>query len=175
MPVKIVNVLKWSAVMVAAGVCLFPISERKLAFASTKPTPQAVAPDFSLTDGSGKSVHLASLKGKVVLINFFASWCPPCRMEIPGFERTYRSYKNRGFVVVGVALDDISPSFVKEAGLTYPVVVGNDRVVGEYGNVSSIPVSFLIGRDGRIIKKIMGTYPEASLRTDLERALRGNI
>lgn len=164
-----------AAVMVAAAIYLFPVVQGKLAFARTTPLAHEVAPDFSLSDMNGKSVRLANYRGKVVLVNFFASWCPPCKMEIPGFQRMYSSYKSKGFEVIGLELDDVSPPFLRRMGLTYPVVAASDPVVSSYGNIPSIPVSFLVGKDGRIIKKIMGLYPEASLRIDVENALKGRI
>jgi len=165
----------WVIIALAAVVYLFPVAQHNLAFARSKPLEHETAPDFSLKDLGGRNVHLSDYKGKVVLVNFFASWCPPCRMEIPGFERMHTSYRNRGFAVIGVALDNVPPSFIKAMGMTYPVVEANDTVIGDYGNISSMPVSFLVGKNGRIIKKVMGLYSETSLKNDVENALKGRI
>lgn len=163
------------AVLVAAAIYLFPMAQEKLAFARARPSAHEIAPDFSLAGMNGKKLRLADYRGKVVLVNFFASWCPPCKMEIPGFQRIYSAYQGRQFAVIGLALDEVSPSFLGKMGVTYPVAAATDPVVSDYGNVSSIPVSFLVGKDGRIIKKVMGLYPEASLKTDVENALSGRI
>ncbi len=163
----------WIAVFLAAGAYLLPIAQTRFAFARSSPTTHATAPDFFLKTLAGKNVHLSEYKGKVVLVNFFASWCPPCRMEIPGFEKAYTSYRNRGFAVIGIALDEVPPSFAREMGITYPLVAADDRVISDYGNVSSIPVSFLIGKDGKIIKKVMGVYSETGMKNDVEDALKG--
>jgi peroxiredoxin len=163
----------WIIIVLAAGIYLLPLAQDRFAFARSSPSPHETAPDFFLKTLAGKGIHLSDYKGKVVLVNFFASWCPPCKMEIPGFERIYTLHKDRGFVVIGIALDDVSPSFIGKMGITYPVVASNDNVVSDYGNVSSIPVSFLIGKDGRIIKKIMGMYFETSMKNDVEKALKG--
>jgi len=163
----------WIIVVLAVGGYLFPVVQNRLAFARSSPVARETAPDFFLKALAGKNVHLSDFKGKVVLVNFFASWCPPCKMEIPGFEKMYTSYKGRGFAVIGIALDDVSPSFIREMGITYPVVAASDNVISDYGNVSSIPVSFLVGKDGRIIKKIMGMYFETSMKNDVEKALKG--
>lgn len=168
------NVL-WIIIVVALSIYLFPIAQHNLAFARSKPSAHETAPDFLLKDSGGRNVHLSDYKGKVVLVNFFASWCPPCRMEIPGFERMHTSYRNRGFTVIGVAMDDVPPSFIKAMGMTYPVVAANDTVINDYGNISSMPVSFLVGKDGRVIKKVMGLYSETSLKNDVENALKGRI
>jgi len=165
----------WIIIVLVAGSYLFPVVQNRFAFAQSRPAAHETAPDFLLKDLVGKNVHLSDYKGKVVLVNFFASWCPPCKMEIPGFEKMYKSHKDRGFAVIGIALDDVSPSFINKMGITYPVVAANDNVISNYGNVSSIPVSFLVGKDGRIIKKIMGMYFETSMRNDVENALKGKI
>lgn len=162
----------WIVVILAVGIYLFPSIKNRIAFAGNKPALNEVAPQFTLKDLSGKSVQLSDYKGKVVLVNFWASWCPPCKMEIPGFQKIYTAYKDRGFTIIGIATDDVSRSFIKEMGMTYPVVMADDKVIKDYGNISGIPTSFLIGRDGRIIKKIMGMYFESSLKSDLENALK---
>jgi cytochrome c biogenesis protein CcmG, thiol:disulfide interchange protein DsbE len=163
----------WIIVVLALSVYLFPVVQNRFAFARSRPSAHEAAPDFLLKALAGKDFHLSDYKGKVVLVNFFASWCPPCKMEIPGFEKIYMSHKDRGFVVVGIALDEVTPSFIQKMGITYPVVAANDNVISDYGSVSSIPVSFLVGKDGRIIKKISGMYFEPSMKNDVESALKG--
>lgn len=130
-------------------------------------------PDFALKDATGATVKLSSYKGKVVLLNFWATWCGPCKLEIPGFVELYNGYKNKGFVVLGVSTDD-SPEqlrkFAREMNVTYPVLVGSDRsdiTDDAYGPMWGIPVSFLIAKDGSICHRYMGL----AMKDQLEREL----
>ncbi|MHB8880207.1 MAG: peroxiredoxin family protein [Thermodesulfovibrionales bacterium] len=150
---------------------VFLLGDIKPVFPGTRLSVSDVAPDFSLKDLYGEKGSLSALKGKVVLINFWASWCPQCRNEIPGFQKIYEASKDRGFSIIGIALDDVTPASIKQLKLTYPIVRADDKVVKDYGGVKGIPLSFLVGRNGKIIKIINGEYPESSLKADLESAL----
>ena len=112
------------------------------------------APDFALKDADGKTVHLSDYRGKVVLLDFWATWCPPCKLEIPWLIDIERQNKDRGFEVLGVSMDDegweVVKPFMKEVGMNYRVVIGNDSTAEMYGNVESLPETFLIDRDGKI-------------------------
>lgn len=129
------------------------------------------APDFSLYDSGGKKINLSDFTGKVVLVNFWASWCPPCRAEMPGFQKVYVRYREKGFAIVGVSVDEFKPSLLNSMGITYPVVRSNAKIQRDYGVSFGIPISFLVGKDGRIIKKVSGVYEEADLKADVESAL----
>ncbi len=161
----------WIIIVLIIGFYLFPSVKNRLAFAGSRPAVHEPAPEFSLHDLSGKNVHLSDFRGKAVLVNFWASWCPPCKMEIPGIQKVYAAYKDRGFAVIGIATDDVSPSFIKSMAMTYPVVLADNEVISDYGNITGIPASFLVGKDGRIIKKVMGMYLEGSLTADVAAAL----
>ncbi len=154
------------------GFNLYPRVKTRIAFSGNRPGIDKVAPDFSLTDLHGKKVRLSDFKGRVVLVNFWANWCPPCKVEIPGFQRVYETYKDKCFVIIGISVADVESSFIKDMGITYPVVVADDKVARDYGNIMGIPVSFLIDKDGRVIKKIMGIYFEDTLKSDVENALK---
>lgn len=169
---KSVKNIIWIVIVLVAGIYLFPVVKDRVAFAGSNPSINEAAPEFSLKALNGKNVRLSDFKGKVVLVNFWASWCPPCKMEIPGFQKTYAAYKEKGFTIIGIVTDDVSQSFIKDAGMTYPVVMADDKVIMDYGNISGIPTSFLVGRDSRIIKKVMGMYFESSLKSDVENALK---
>ncbi len=162
----------WLVVIFAAGIFFFPAIKNRIAFAWGNPDINGIAPAFSLEGLNGKNVRLSDFRGKVVLVNFWASWCPPCKAEIPGFEKVYKAYRNKGFTIIGIATDNVPPSFIKQMGITYPLAMADDKVVSDYGNISGIPTSFLIGREGRIIKKVFGTYPERELKSDLTSALK---
>lgn len=158
-------------ILVAAGGAYYYIGNR-VPFDEQKPAVGEAAPQLSVADVGGTMIRLADYRGKVVLLNFWASWCPPCKDEMPGFHRVLLALENKDFDVIGVAINDISSSVMKELGILFPVVVANDRVKKEYGDIAHPPVSFLVGRDGRIIKKVKGFYSEEELRGDVEQALK---
>jgi peroxiredoxin len=123
--------------------------------ASVKPgKDRHVAPDFALKDADGKTVHLSDYKGKVVLLDFWATWCGPCRIEIPWFMDIERKNKDKGFAVLGIAMDengweDVKP-FLASMKVNYRVVIGDDDTTKAYGGVEDLPTTFLIDRQGKI-------------------------
>ena len=131
------------------------------------------APDFSLKTSDGKTVQLSQLKGKVVLLNFWATWCGPCRKEIPDFLEVYKQNKGKGFEIVGVALDEegwnVVTPFVKQYKVNYPVVVGDGKLVREYGGFEFIPTTFLIDKQGTIVHTWTGLVKKA----ELDKKLKG--
>jgi thiol-disulfide isomerase/thioredoxin len=135
------------------------------------------APDVTLKDLDGKDVSLAQYKGKVVLVNFWATWCDPCRVEIPWLIEMQQKYSAKGFTVLGVAMDDegrsvVAPFVQKErfdvkgakSQMNYPILMGNDAAADKFGGLLGYPTSVLIGRDGKQIKRITGliSYDEIS-------------
>jgi peroxiredoxin len=117
------------------------------------------APDFSLPDLSGKQIPLKQLRGKLVFLNFFATWCGPCREEMPGMERLHRAHQDKGLVVLAVNLQEgaktIRP-FVQSLKLSFPTVMDAEGAVSREYGVRALPVSFLIGRDGKIVWRAIG-------------------
>ncbi len=112
------------------------------------------APDFTLPDAKGQRLRLADYKGKVVLLNFWATWCGPCKAEIPWFIEFQKEYQAKGFTVLGVSLDEdgwkvINP-YAAEQKINYPVLLGNEEVNQLYGGIEALPTTLLIGRDGKI-------------------------
>ena len=123
-----------------------------------------LAPDIALNSSSDSLYVLSELKGKVVLINFWATWCGPCRMEIPDFNDLYKKYNKDGFEILGISLSDTKKQlidFAKVYNVEYPLLYGNfkeiDSITRSYGGVPAVPWSFLVGVEGDIIK----TYPGA--------------
>jgi peroxiredoxin len=131
------------------------------------------APDFSLQDLDGRTVRLADLKGKVVLVEFWATWCPPCREAIPSLERLHRTYGGRGLVTLGVSLDedrwDSVASFARENGITYTVLRGDESVSSAYA-VRMIPLTVLVNKEGFIARQYVGG-DEKSLERDIKMLL----
>lgn len=144
---------------------------KRTPFEQRRPRVGDAAPAIDLASLSGQMVGLSEHRGKVVLVNFWASWCPPCKREFKWFQDVYDEYEDRGFAMVAVALDNVSAEDVNGLGITFPVVAANERVRKAYGDVSDVPVSFLVGRDGRIVRKVKKVYPEKALRRDVEAAL----
>ncbi|WP_456407797.1 redoxin domain-containing protein [Caldithrix abyssi] len=125
------------------------------------------APAFTLNDLNGNEVSLSDFKGKVVFVNFWATWCPPCRKEIPAFIELIDQYGDDGFVILGVAVDprefqnvDKVKPFAKEMGINYPVVYDTKGVSQLYGGIRSIPTTFVINREGKVVGRIVGSRPK---------------
>ncbi len=118
------------------------------------------APDFALKDADGKLVRLSDYRGKVVVLDFWATWCGPCKIEIPWFMEIERKNKDRGLEVLGVAMDDegweaVKP-FAQKLGINYRLIMGNDQVAQMYGGVDALPTTFLIDRTGKIASVHVG-------------------
>jgi peroxiredoxin len=131
------------------------------------------APNFSLKDANGKTVQLSDYRGKVVLLNFWATWCGPCKIEIPWFVEFEREHKGQGFAVVGVSMDEdgwraVKP-FVAQLGINYRILLGDDSVAQIYGGVDSLPTSFLIDRDGRIAATHVGLVSKSRYENELQQ------
>ena len=129
------------------------------------------APAWSLTDLAGKPVTSESLKGKVVIVDFWATWCGPCRAAIPHLVDLHKSYKDKGFEVVGVSLDQQGPgvvqSFVTQHDIPYTIAMGNQKIVSDFGGVRGIPTAFIISQDGKIYRKIVGLVPREQYEKDV--------
>jgi peroxiredoxin len=134
----------------------------------------AAAPDFTLQDVSGKKVRLADLKGRVVLLEFWATWCPPCRAEIPSIEHLHKQYGGKGLTILAVALDeggwDVVKAFVAEQKITYTVLKGTEDVSAKY-MVRLIPATFIIDKQGLIRKQFMGGGGNENVEQEIKALL----
>jgi thiol-disulfide isomerase/thioredoxin len=124
------------------------------------------APGFAIKDLSGKTIKWSQFKGKVVLVDFWATWCGPCRRSIPHLSRLHTKYADKGFEVVGISLDQagVAPvaKFAKDMGMPYTVLMGDIQLASDWGVGAGIPMAFLVDRQGNIVDRILG-YQEASV------------
>ncbi len=158
--------------------------------ASTNDTVQAdatlgtLAPSVTFKDLDGKNVPLSQYRGKVVLVNFWATWCEPCRVEIPWLIEMQQKYSAKGFTVLGVDVDDegrdVIAAFVKnerfnvngeKAQMNYPILIGNDAIADKFGGLFGYPTSFLISRDGKEVKKVQGLISYDEIAKAIESQL----
>lgn len=157
-----------------------------LAFAAWRLWPQASAalgiaprseeaPPVVVTTLEGDRIALPDLRGKVVLVNFWATWCAPCRMEMPSFQRVYDDRREDGFVILGIATDRGDGAavrrFVSERGIRYPVARTTPEIDAAFGGVTTIPTSVLIDREGRIRHRVVGLFVAPALRAAADRLL----
>src|SRR6266480_109956 len=142
------------------------------------PSGRSLAPDFNLKDIDGKDVKLADLKGKVVLVNFWATWCEGCQVEIPWFVEFQKEYAGRGLVVVGISLDDdgwksVKP-WIKEKKVNYPIVIGNEGLGKQYGLVG-MPLTALVDRVGRIADVHQGIVEKTATQEKIRDLLNESL
>ncbi len=134
----------------------------------------ASAADFKLQDLDGKTFKLSDFQGKPVLLDFWATWCPPCREAIPGIEKLYKKYSDKGLVVLSVSLDEGDwPSvkaFAAGAGITYPVLKGTDEITSEF-QVRTIPMVVIINKEGKVVKRYLGFGDDDELEKDVKAVL----
>ncbi len=167
-------VLAVSIVLALAGCSRSDI--RVQAAASLKPeVERKPAPEFSLKDLNGKTVKLSDYRGKVVLLNFWATWCGPCKIEIPWFAEFEQKHKDQGFAVLGVSMDeegwDVVKPFLEEHRVNYRVLMGSDQVAQLYGGVDSLPTSFIIDRDGRVASVHIGLVSKSDYQNEINALL----
>jgi thiol-disulfide isomerase/thioredoxin len=189
-----VKISRWMAIGLAAtlGVafagCKESATTNAAGKASAKASPNAgkpSEPDVTFPQLQGGDLPLASLKGKVVLVNFWATWCEPCREEIPWLIEFQDKYANQGFTILGVAMDTEGKSVVdpfvhktefpidggKQETMSYPIMIGNEDLAEKFGGLIGLPTSVLISRDGKVVKRYIGEVEKNELQSDIETQL----
>lgn len=133
------------------------------------------APDFELSTLDGKLVKLSDYKGRPVLINFWATWCGPCKIEMPWFIDLKKKYESQGFEIIGIAMEDTEnekiDEFVKKMGVNYVILKGKNAVADAYGDVQGLPTSFYVDREGKIVAQHAGLVSRSTIEHDVKLAI----
>ena len=172
-------------IVVAMVVALMLVFGLNVARKGSKPglgtvqTTGGLAPDFSLQALDGTGVRLSDYRGKAVLLNFWATWCGPCKIEMPWFVELQKQYGPQGLQIVGVAMDDASTKdiadFAKEMGVNYPVLIGKESVGDAYGGVQFLPESFYIDRNGKIVDKAFGLKGKGEIEDAIKKIVASTV
>jgi peroxiredoxin len=132
------------------------------------------APEFSLSDLAGKKLRLSDYRGHVVLLDFWATWCDPCKREIPHFVEMQNRYGPQGLQVIGISMDDdekLAREFQKQFKMNYPVAIGSTELADQYGGILGLPITFVIDRSGRIVSRHVGATDPSVFDAEIERLL----
>lgn len=172
-------VAKWKIAAVAASLGLAILAVKLQSNPVQDPAVPATvkaAPAWELQDLDGRPVKSTDFKGKVVVLDFWATWCPPCREEIPGFVKLQKKYEAQGLVIVGIALDDGGAATVKKfaqkSGINYPVLMGNDRVSQAFGGIEALPTTFILDREGKIAGRHIGLTKAEEFEKEIKPLLK---
>lgn len=150
---------------------VFGIAGINAVFAQTKKQ----AKNFSLPMADGTKIELKKLKGKVVIVNFWATWCGPCVREIPDLMELYNQYKDKGLEIVGISIDQkgwaVVQPFVKKNGMEYPVVLATPQFAGEYGDINVIPTTYIVDKNGNVVERFIGARDKFSFEAKIKPLL----
>ncbi len=162
--------------LVATAAGIFAAARRRsprhgiVRFSTSSKLSPPLAPQLVLTDLNNQVFNTSALKGKVVVVNFWAAWCTPCAEEVPKFIAMQEKYRDQGLQIIGISIDDSGSElrgFYHRYGVNYPVIEGSPQIVQAYGGILGLPTTFIIGRDGRIEKKLTGATDFADLEKDV--------
>ena len=169
------SLLRWTlavAVALLLGACVSKLREEPDVKSENSRRP---SPDFSLKDATGATVKLSDFKGKVVLLNFWATWCGPCKIEIPWFMEFQKSYKDRDFAVLGISLDeegwDVVKPYIESKKINYQILIGNEQVSQAFGTIDSLPTTLMIDRQGRIASMHIGLVSKKTYEQEITNLL----
>jgi peroxiredoxin len=171
---KTVGIVVFAVAVVSAAALLF--GQSKSSGAGTGLSgPMMPAPSWTLQNADGQTIHSSDFKGKVVILDFWATWCPPCKAEIPGFIALQKEYGKNGLAVIGVSVDEGGAAVVKEfaqkIGMNYTVVLADDKTTQAFGSIEAIPTTFIIDREGRIVTKHLGFTEKDEFEKELKPLL----
>jgi peroxiredoxin len=166
-------------VVVVAGLLMLGKFKGKFPAGRARASAAAVkgydAPDFVLSDLQGHAIKLSDLRGKAVVLNFWATWCPPCKEEIPWFVELQKRYGSQGLQIVGVSMDDGDQKdvakFAAENRINYPVLLGKETVADQYGGIDYLPTTFYIDRNGVVMDRVFGQPGRAEIEQSVKRAI----
>jgi thiol-disulfide isomerase/thioredoxin len=161
-----------TAIIVLALLLLGWLAVRGLSHRDQNAKALRPAPDFALTDLSGRPLHLSDYRGKVVILDFWATWCEPCKEEIPHLIEMQNKYSAQGLQVLGVSMDDDQPPVVKfqqQFKMNYPVAVGDSKLADQYGGILGLPITFVIDRQGRIVSRHVGATNPSVFETEIQK------
>lgn len=170
------NLIVVAVVAVAVGLMLWTASRmsRNPQRLAGNPTG-APAPEFELKSLDGRTVRLSDYRGKAVLLNFWATWCSPCKIEMPWFDELQNKYRSQGLEVIGIAMDDAGEEtvakFVKDLGVNYTILMGKEALGEAYGGVLGLPTTFYIDRQGRIVDQVVGLVSHSDIEDNIKKAL----
>jgi peroxiredoxin len=175
-PVIILVVAMVVTVMIVFGLHMARKGPIDPAETAAKGLQGKAAPDFELKALDGKTIHLSDYKGKAVLLNFWATWCQPCKIEMPWFAELQKQYGPEGLQVVGIAVDEDSTpddlkQFAGKLGVNYPILVGKESVEDQYGGVQFLPATLYINREGMIVDKVFGLKGRGEIEDSIKKAL----
>ena len=159
-----------------AAIALLATPNQTRAAEATPPKATKLAPSWELQSVEGKAVSSANYSNQVVVLVFWATWCPPCRAEIPGFIDLQKKYAKQGLAIVSVSVDQASAdtvkSFAKKNGINYPVLVSDAKMEAAFGGISSLPTTFIINRAGNIVKQHVGFAEKSELEAEIKPLLQ---
>ncbi len=164
--------------IVALAILIFGAVRRRNS--SAHAAAAKLAPDFALKSLDGRTVRLSHFRGKFVLLNFWATWCAPCRVEMPWLVELDKKYELQGLAIVGVSMDDAGEEervkeFIQERSVAYTILMGNQSLGDAYGGLRFLPQIFFIDREGRIVKNTYGLKKQADLEEDAKSLLMGVV
>ena len=161
--------------LVLTGLVLIRYSFEPAAAAVTPAAQRKIAPDFTLRDAGGKETKLSDYRGKTVLLNFWATWCGPCKVEIPWFIDFEKQYHDRGFAVLGVSMDEdgwkVVTPYVQKAGMDYRVLLGDEPLAKLYGGLDALPTTLIVDRTGKIAATHTGLVSKSTYEEEIQQLL----